>query len=191
MAAQLILASTSAYRRELLSRLQLPFDTASPAVDEALRAGEEPRDRAVRLAAEKATAVSRQVPAATVIGGDQVAALDGAVLRKPGTVERAREQLAASSGRVVTFYTAVALATGGEAPVTECVDVRVAFRRLTALEIDRYLAAEPAVDCAGSFRWESLGITLFEHIDSRDPTALTGLPLITLSKMLRESGFDI
>lgn len=190
MSATLILASTSPYRRDLLARLGLPFETISPDVDEALRESEAPRQRAERLAREKALAGSRLAPGATVIAGDQVAALGSRVLRTPGTVDRARKQLLACRGEAVDFYSALALARDDALLALRCVPVVVQFRDLKDAEVDRYLELEPALDCAGSFRWESLGITLFKHIQSDDPTALTGLPLIALCELLREQGFD-
>ncbi|MBN8726800.1 MAG: septum formation inhibitor Maf [Xanthomonadales bacterium] len=191
---ELILASTSPYRRELLARFGLPFRSVAPEVDEASLDGEAPRALAVRLARAKAEAVAARHPGALVIGSDQVADLEGRALGKPGSVEAARIQLAASAGHSVLFHTAVCVVdvrTPGAA-AHEAVDTtRVAFRPLATGEIARYLAAEPALDCAGSFKAEGLGISLFERIESTDPTALVGLPLITLARLLREAGLRV
>ncbi len=183
----LLLASTSRYRRELLQRLGLPVETARPEVDETPAAGEAPRALAVRLARAKAAAVAAAHPGRWVIGSDQVAELNGAPLGKPGTAEAAHAQLAAMSGQSVAFHTAVSLVCDGQ--VLEACDLtRVHFRTLDAAEIERYVAAEQPLDCAGSFKCEGLGITLFEAIENRDPTALIGLPLIALSQLLRQAG---
>ncbi|CAE6728709.1 Maf family protein [Xanthomonas arboricola] len=190
MMPRLILASTSVYRRELLGRLRLDFSTARPEVDEQAQPGERPDALASRLAAEKAAAVAAQAPDAWVIGSDQVADLDGQALGKPGTLERAHAQLTAMSGRVVRFHTAVSLVGPGR--TTHALDLtEVQLRPLTPAEIDRYLAAEPALDCAGSFKCEGFGISLFDAIRSQDPTALVGLPLIALARLLRQAGFEI
>lgn len=184
---RLILASSSQYRRELLSRLGLPFETGRPDVDETPRHGESPAMLAVRLARAKAAALAS--PEGWAIGSDQVAELDGAPLGKPGNFAAARGQLSAMSGRQVRFHTAVCLAgpNGGEA--VDLTEVR--FRKLDADEIERYLQAESPLDCAGSFKCEGLGISLFEAIDSKDPTALIGLPLIALARLLRDAGFQV
>ncbi|NLB57776.1 MAG: septum formation inhibitor Maf [Gammaproteobacteria bacterium] len=185
---RLVLASTSPYRRELLQRLRLPFDTAKPRVDEKPLAGEEPQALVRRLARAKAAAVADTAPGAWVIGSDQVAELDGAPLGKPGGREPAIAQLASMSGRAIRFHTAVALVRGGQA--FEALDLTtVAFRRLGAAEIERYVDAEQPFDCAGSFKAEALGITLFDSIHSHDPTALVGLPLIATARLLRQAGF--
>lgn len=187
----LILASTSRYRHQLLARLGLPFQAASPDVDETPRHGETPRALALRLAEAKALAVASRFPGALVIGSDQAAELDGRALGKPGTLAAAETQLAASSGRCVQFHTALCLADarGGATTVTTAADVtRVVFRPLENAEIRRYLDIERPFDSAGSFKCEGLGITLFERIENEDPTALIGLPLIALSRMLRAAG---
>ena len=187
----LILASTSRYRRELLERLHLPFHIARPDVDETPLPGETPPALARRLARAKASAIATQHPEAWIIGSDQVAALDAQPLGKPETRENALAQLGAMAGREIAFHTAVCLLRGNE-PVLEAMDVtRVRFRNLQANEIERYVDAEQPLDCAGSFKSEGLGIALFEHIESNDPTALVGLPLIALSRMLREVGFAL
>lgn len=185
---RLILASTSAYRRELLARLGLPFETVSPQVDEAPIAGEAPPETARRLAAAKAAAVAMREPEAWVLGSDQVAELDGAALGKPGGREAAIAQLSAMSARAVRFATAVTLQRGAER--FQALDsTLVRFRPLTADEIARYVDAERPFDCAGSFKSEGLGIALFDAIESRDPTALIGLPLIAVAGLLRKAGF--
>lgn len=187
----LILASTSRYRQELLARLRLPFSIEAPGVDEAPRAGESPADLAQRLALQKARAVAQRHPQAIVIGSDQVAELDGLAIGKPGTHARALEQLQAMSGRNVVFHTAVAvlrLATGYES--LALVPVRVRLRTLDEAEIEHYLEAERPYDCAGSAKVETLGIALVEAVESDDPTALVGLPLIRTCAMLRAAGLD-
>ena len=193
----LILASTSAYRRELLARLRLPFSCNAPGVEETRRAGERPLALAVRLARAKAAAVALQHPDAWVIGSDQVAVRVDAVqgeliLGKPGTVARCLDQLRGCSGQIMSFLTAVAVVRHGDGSVVEFVDTtRVAFRTLDEATIERYVAAESPLDCAGGFKSEGLGITLCESIDSTDPSALIGLPLIRLSSVLRSAGFDL
>jgi septum formation protein len=188
---RLILASTSRYRRELLQRLRLPFEVVSPDVDESPQPGEAPGAMAARLALAKAEAVAAQQSDAVVIGSDQVAELDGAAIGKPHTHDRAVAQLRDMSGRRVVFHTAVAVvrrergfARGLLAPVV------VTFRVLTDAEIDHYLRAEQPYDCAGSAKCETLGIALLAAIDSDDPTALVGLPLIRTCALLREAGLD-
>lgn len=188
---RLILASTSAYRRELLARLRLPFDVLRPEVDETPRPGEAPPALARRLAAAKAAAVSVLHPGAWVIGSDQVAGFGDRPLGKPGSRERACAQLRAMSGAAVRFHTAVALARGGRTVAAAEDETVVRFRRLDAAEIDRYVEAELPLDCAGSFKSEALGIALFESIQTRDPTALVGLPLIATARLLREAGFAL
>lgn len=190
-AIDLVLASTSRYRGELLARLTLPFRSVAPNVDEAPLPGEAADALAARLARAKALAVATAHPGTLVIGSDQVAALEGAKLGKPGNAARAREQLAASSGREVTFHTAVCLVDARTAPPREhhALDTtRVVFRRLRDEEIERYVAAEKPLDCAGSFKVEGLGISLFERVENTDPTALIGLPLIALTRLLRDAG---
>jgi septum formation protein len=190
----LVLASTSNYRRELLSRLGVPFRQQSPHVDETPQAGELPSQLAVRLAAAKARAVAADNPHALVIGSDQVADCAGRLLGKPGTIDNARRQLAASAGRDVVFHTAICLIDTHRPTPRELTAVDttiVTFRPLAAAEIERYLQRERPVDCAGSFKAEGLGIGLFEQIASQDPTALIGLPLIGLCRLLREMGFAV
>jgi len=191
MALPLVLASTSRYRRELLERLRLPFEVIAPDVDESPRAGETPAALAERLALAKAQAVARLRPDAVVIGSDQVAELDGRPIGKPHTHERAVAQLRAMSGRAVQFHTAVAVvrAATGFARVA-LAPVRVRFRVLAEAEIETYLRAEQPYDCAGSAKAEALGIALLAAIDSDDPTALIGVPLIRTCALLREAGLD-
>lgn len=187
----LILGSTSRYRRELLQRLKLPFEVVSPQVDESPLPGEAPAALALRLALAKAQAVAAQRLDAIVIGSDQVADFNGMAIGKPGTHERAVEQLRAMSGHSVVFQTAVAVARAstGFASV-RLVPVTVRFRRLSDPEIESYLRAEQPYDCAGSAKSEALGIALVESISSDDPSALVGLPLIATCALLREAGLD-
>ena len=193
----LILASTSAYRRELLDRLRLPFSCSAPGVDETRKTGERPLALATRLARAKAAVIAIQRPDDWVIGSDQVAirtdaSLGELILGKPGTEARCIEQLRGCSGATLAFVTAVAVMRHNSRSVHEFVDTtRVVFRPLDDALIARYVAAEAPFDCAGGFKSEGLGITLCESIDSVDPTALIGLPLIQLSKVLREVGFQL
>lgn len=187
----LILASTSRYRRELLERLRLPFEVVSPQVDETPAPGEPPAVLAQRLALAKAQAVAAMRPQAVVIGSDQVADLDGRPMGKPGTHERAVEQLRQLSGRRAVFQTAVAVVRADRGYArTMLAPVTVQFRNLADAEIERYLRAEQPYDCAGSAKSETLGIALLARIDSDDPTALVGLPLIRTCTLLREAGLD-
>jgi septum formation protein len=189
---RLILGSTSPYRRELLLRLRLPFDVVSPDVDETPLTGELPRALALRLALAKAQAVATLHPHAVVIGSDQVADLDGEPLGKPGSHARATEQLQRMRGKTVVFQTAVAVVCidAGFAQV-DLAEVNVRFRNLDDAEIERYLRAETPYDCAGSAKSEALGIALLESIDSDDPSALVGLPLIRTCRMLRAAGVRV
>ena len=188
----IVLGSTSRYRRELLERLRLPFNVSAPDVDESPTAGESPRDLALRLALAKAHAVAQRHPDAIVIGSDQVADLAGHPLGKPGEHTRAVEQLRQMRGQTVIFQTALAVvceATGFDS--VELASVQVVFRDLSDAEIERYLRTEQPYDCAGSARSEGLGISLLERIDSDDPTALIGLPLIRLTSMLHAAGVRV
>jgi septum formation protein len=188
----LVLGSTSVYRRELLSRLRLEFSVAPPEVDETPNPGEAPAELARRLAAAKAQAVSRMHPAAVVIGSDQVADLDGEPLGKPGNHANAVAQLRKMSGRTVIFQTAVTvMCTQNGFAQHDLAPVRVRFRALELPEIEAYLRLEQPYDCAGSARSEGLGIALLESIDSDDPTALVGLPLIRTCRMLRAAGLRV
>jgi septum formation protein len=188
----LILASTSPYRRELLERLGVPFAVEAPDVDEAHLAGEAPTDRALRLAAAKAEAVALRHPGAVVIGSDQVAAAGGIILDKPGTVERACQQLRHLAGSQARFHTACALRWHNTGFSVNHLDtVTVAVRDLTSEEIAAYVAREQPLNCAGSFKSEGLGIALFSRIESQDPTALVGLPLIWVAGALRQAGYRL
>jgi septum formation protein len=194
---RLILASTSIYRRQLLERFGLPFEVAHPQVDETALPGEAPPALARRLALAKAEAVARHNANALIIGSDQVAAHSAAgneIFGKPGTLERAVDQLSRMSGQEVIFHTAVALIdtrAGFKRTQLDTVPTRVRFRVLNAHEIRRYLAREPALDCAGSAKCEGLGITLLDALSGDDPTALIGLPLIALARMLRTTGIEL
>ena len=189
-AKKLILASTSIYRRELLERLRIPFEVISPKVDESPFPGESTLELALRLAKAKASAVAKDHPEAWVIGSDQVADLCGATISKPGNFERAMAQLQLMRGASVTFHTALCLMNGDE-ETTVSVPTQVTFRKLSDEILEAYLHAEEPYDCAGSAKSEGLGISLLESIQSNDPSALIGLPLITLSGLLREAGFTI
>jgi septum formation protein len=187
---RLVLASTSRYRKELLGRLRLPFEVASPEVDETPRPDETPHALANRLAMAKAHEVAgRFGEDAWVLGSDQVADLDGLPLGKPGGRNTAIAQLRAMSGRVVRFHTVICLAHADGRAFVDCDLTEVHLRSLGNGEIERYLDAEQPYDCAGSFKSESLGITLFEAIENRDPSALVGLPLIATCRLLRLAGF--
>ena len=188
----LVLGSSSPYRRELLARLRQPFEVVLPEVDETPLAHESPRELASRLALAKANAVAQRLPDRLIIGSDQVAELDGRPLGKPGSHERAVEQLHRMRGRQVLFHTAVAVvcAESGFSQM-EIAEVRVRFRDLTSTEIENYLQAEKPYDCAGSAKSEGLGIALLESIDSDDPTALIGLPLIRTARLLRAAGVPL
>lgn len=186
----LILASSSRYRAELLRRLGVPFEAISPDVDETPRPDEEPYPLAYRLASAKARALAARHPDRWVLGSDQVPSLDGAVLGKPGSREAAVAQLRAFSGKAVQFHTAVAL-VGGPVLLTGADLTIVRFRALGDAEIERYVDAEAAYDCAGAFKAEGLGITLFTAVESRDPTGLIGLPLIAVRKLLAEAGLPL
>jgi septum formation protein len=187
----IILASSSHYRRALLERLGLPFACWSPELDESALAGEPPRETAARLARLKADAGGERFSRAWVIGSDQVADLDGRAIGKPGTTEKARQQLRDVSGHSVLFHTALCVWNAREGRRHErVVTTDVSFRRLTDAEIDRYLQRENALDCAGSAKSEGLGISLLSRLGGDDPTALVGLPLIALAAILRAEGFD-
>lgn len=188
----LILASNSSYRAELLRRLGLQFTQAAANIDEAAHAGETPPQLALRLARQKAAKLAERFPGATIIGSDQVASVADTILGKPLTAEAAAHQLRRCSGSQVRFFTAVSVTN--PPPLTEqhhIDETLVEFRKLGDEEIDRYIANEPALDCAGGFKAEALGISLFDEIASRDPTGLIGLPLIWLSRALRKSGFAL
>jgi septum formation protein len=185
----LILASTSRYRQELLNRLRIPFEAVAPEVDETALPGEAPAALAERLALAKARAVAARFPGAVVLGSDQVAELDGNAIGKPGTHENAAGQLRRMSGREVVFQTAVAVVAPGVTAI-ERAEVRVRFRELSDAAIEAYLRADEPYDCAGSAKVESLGIALLEAVESDDPTALVGLPLIRTCALLRRAGLE-
>ena len=191
---RLILASSSAYRRELLGRLRLPFEVMAPEIDESALPGETPDTTALRLARQKAQAVALRAPGSVVIGSDQVATLDGEQIGKPGDHANALAQLQKMRGRQVVFHTALCVWDDRAAALTggahlENIQTIVTFRDLPDAELDAYLRLEQPYDCAGSAKNEGLGIAILERIDSCDPTALTGLPLIALTGMLRRAGF--
>jgi septum formation protein len=186
---RLILASTSSYRRELLGRLRLPFTVLAPGVDETPRPGETPAGLALRLSVAKAQAVAARHPGALVIGSDQVATLDGELIGKPGSFERAREQLTRLSGRAVEFHSALAVTDGARVESRDVI-THCHFRPLTPAAIDAYLRADQPFDAAGGAKAESLGIALMESVSSDDPTALIGLPLIALTSMLMMFGLN-
>jgi septum formation protein len=185
---RLILASSSPYRQSLLQRLHVPFTAVAPQVDETPLPGEDWLSLASRLAQDKAQAVAEGAVDAFVIGSDQVACLGETLLGKPGTMAAAREQLLASSGNIVQFYTSVCVLTPTGTIHSALTETQAHFRQLQRREIDRYLQLEQPLDCAGSFQCEGLGISLFEKLSGEDPTALEGLPLIALSNILRQLG---
>ena len=188
----LLLASSSVYRRELLNRLQLPFICSSPDIDESHRANESAVELVKRLAEEKARALADSHPGHLIIGSDQVAALDGRIIGKPHTFEIAREQLLAASGRQVSFLTGLALLNSdtGQCQV-DCIPFTVTMRQLDIARIERYLRAEQPYDCAGSFKAEGLGVSLFQSTEGPDATSLIGLPLIRLVDMLLAEGVQV
>ena len=189
----LILASSSRYRADLLKRLGLTFSQISPDINENPRAGETPEKLAWRLATEKARAVATKHPGSLVIGSDQVASLDGIALGKPGTAIKARRQLSLCSGKSVHFYTGLCLAGPNIGQQSTLVDTFIVhFRKLGADQISRYIEKEQPLDCAGSFKMEGLGISLFERLEGKDPNSLIGLPLIDLLSLLNQRyGFAI
>ncbi|CAH6635873.1 Maf family protein [Pseudocitrobacter vendiensis] len=188
---ELILASTSPYRRLLLEKLGIPFTCAAPEVDELPLPAETPRHLVLRLAQAKAQALAERFPHHLIIGSDQVCVLDGEITGKPHTEENARKQLKKASGNIVTFYTGLALYNSVNGQLqTECEPFDVHFRHLTEQEINHYVQKESPLNCAGSFKSEGLGITLFERLEGRDPNTLVGLPLIALCQMLRREGYN-
>ncbi|HAG02948.1 MULTISPECIES: nucleoside triphosphate pyrophosphatase [Enterobacteriaceae] len=187
----LILASTSPYRRVLLEKLGVPFECAAPNVDETPQPGESPRHLVVRLAQEKAKSLAARFPDHLIIGSDQVCVLDGMITGKPHTEENARQQLLKARGSIVTFYTGLALYNSSTGHLqTECEPFDVHFRHLSEQEIDDYVRKERPLNCAGSFKSEGLGIALFDRLDGRDPNTLVGLPLIALCQMLRREHYN-
>lgn len=188
----LILGSSSPFRAELLGKLKLPFDTASPDIDESLLQDESPQALVQRLAEMKAHKVAETYSEALVIGSDQVAVIDGEILGKPGNAENARRQLQSASGRQVTFYTGLALFDAKNQRMQSLVEpYEVGFRSLSREQIDCYIALEQPFNCAGSFKSEGLGIALFEYMHGDDPNTLVGLPLIRLTAMLEKAGVDV
>ncbi|RAU47207.1 septum formation inhibitor Maf [Pseudocitrobacter sp. RIT415] len=188
---EIILASTSPYRRLLLEKLGIPFTCAAPEVDEIPLPAETPRHLVLRLAQAKAQALAERFPHHLIIGSDQVCVLDGEITGKPHTEENARKQLKKASGNIVTFYTGLALYNSVNGQLqTECEPFDVHFRHLTEQEINHYVQKESPLNCAGSFKSEGLGIALFERLEGRDPNTLVGLPLIALCQMLRREGFN-
>ena len=187
----LVLASTSPYRRMLLEKLGIPFECAAPEVDEAPQPGESPRHLVMRLAKEKAQSLAARYPAHLIIGSDQVCVLDGEITGKPHTEENACQQLLRARGTIVTFYTGLALYNSATGHLqTECEPFDVHFRHLSEQEIVDYVRRERPLNCAGSFKSEGLGIALFDKLDGRDPNTLVGLPLIALCQMLRREEFN-
>ena len=188
----IILASSSIYRQQLLTRLGLQFSSDSPSIDESRQPDESAPAMVQRLALEKARVVARQHPGAIIIGSDQTAAIGNNMLGKPGTELAAVKQLQQASGRIVDFFTAVCLLSSKQRePLLHLDRTRVHFRTLSDSEIERYIAIEQPLNCAGSFKSEGLGITLFERIENDDPSALIGLPLIGLAKLLRLAGVSL
>lgn len=188
----LVLASTSPYRKMLLERLGIPFETRSPDVDESALPGEQPCQLVERLALAKTLVVARQMPGSIVIGSDQVATFENTIVGKPGNMENARRQLASFSGKNVLYLTSFVVmdaSTGQQQH--ETVQTRVKFRHISESEIDRYLELDQPLDCAGSFKSECAGVSLFETVQSEDPTALIGLPLIRLCSALRAFGLQV
>ncbi|MGB5856232.1 MAG: Maf family protein [Oceanisphaera sp.] len=188
--SQLILASSSIYRQQLLHKLRLDFSCMSPNIDEAALPFETAPELVLRLAEQKARAVAQHYPNGLIIGSDQVCVNQGAILGKPGTLANAKAQLLAASGQTLTFYTGLAVYDAANDDMRSLVEpFSVVFRTLSEAQVERYLAQEPALDCAGAFKCEGLGISLFERMDGRDPNSLVGLPLIALIELLSE--FDI
>lgn len=189
---QLILASSSPFRRELLTRLHLPFDSISPDIDETHHDGESASDYVTRMALEKAIKVAQDHPSAVVIGSDQCAYLDNQILGKPGNHENAQLQLQRARGREVVFYTGLAvLCNAHQFSSNDCIEFRVGFRQYSDQQLNNYLHKEQPYQCAGSFKSEGYGITLFSHMRGDDPTALIGLPLIRLTSMLEQAGVEV
>lgn len=189
--SELILASTSPWRRMLLEKLSVPFECAAPNVDETPLPGEPARQLVIRLAQAKAQALAARYPKHLIIGSDQVCVLDGEITGKPHTEENAHRQLRKASGTIVTFYTGLALYNSANGHLqTECEPFDVHFRRLSDQEIESYIRKENPLQCTGSFKSEGLGITLFERLEGRDPNALVGLPLIALCQMLRREALN-
>ena len=186
----LILASSSRYRSSLLKTLGIAFTTGDPSIDETPKAGESARALSLRLAREKANKIAKKNPGALVIGSDQVALFDNKIIGKPGSKKAAIKQLSILQGQKVDFFTSVALCSKSLKPKSKCANSVVSFRTLSKTEIERYIEIDHPIDCAGSFKSESLGISLFNKIKSDDPTALIGLPLISLTSLFIEFGIN-
>jgi septum formation protein len=190
--SDLVLASSSRYRREILAKLGIPFVTATPEIDEAVKPTEKPDQLALRLARQKAQALAQRFPRHLIIGSDQVAMLDGQQLTKPGDRDRAIAQLRAASGRAVEFFTAVCVLDSATGTTRADLDKTVVrFRPLTDAMIEAYVDRDRPFDCAGGFKSESLGVVLFETIETEDPNALVGLPLLRLIRLLEGFGVDV
>ena len=187
----LVLASSSTFRAQLLARLNLPFSTASPEIDESARTDETPLSQVARLALEKATVAQQRHPTSVLIGSDQMAILKDQVLGKPGNIDNAKRQLMQVSGQKVQFLTSVCVLSPESAPMTAIDITSVWFRDLTEGEIERYIALDNPIHCAGSFKAESAGMSLFSKWQTNDPDALIGLPLITVAKFLRCLGWQV
>ncbi|MCX3309317.1 Maf family protein [Pantoea vagans] len=191
MTPSILLASTSPFRQALLRKLGLPFITAAPEVDESPQPGENAEALVIRLAVAKAQALAGTYPRYWIIGSDQVCVLDGAIAGKPHTVENARAQLRAASGKAITFYTGLALFHPASGRLLQCCEPFVVhFRALTDAEIAGYVEKEQPLQCAGSFKSEGMGICLFDRLEGRDPNTLVGLPLIALNEMLQQAGIN-
>lgn len=192
MTTTLVLASTSPFRKAILEKLHIPFDTASPEVDESVLPGESPEQLVARLSEAKARAVASRFADALIIGSDQVAVVDGQILSKPGVHEKAVAQLKRASGKRVSFLTGLCLLnTKSNRAQVDVVPFNVIFRQLSEAQIENYLRKEQPYNCAGSFKSEGLGIALFERLEGSDPNTLIGLPLIRLIKMLESEGFPV
>ncbi len=187
----IILASSSSYRRQLLARLGISFTCQNPDIDETPSPSETPEQLAARLSQEKAAAIAHKSPDSLIIASDQVAVLNNSILHKPVSADRAFRQLKTASGQTVSFLTGLCLHSPSGDIHTEVIRYRVQFRQLTDREIHRYIEKDQPLDCAGSFKWEQLGISLFEKMEGEDPTALEGLPLIRLSALLRKHGLTV
>jgi septum formation protein len=188
----IILASSSPYRKLLLERLGLPFEIFSPSIDESALAGETPQSLVKRLAMEKSLRAAQRFPSSVIIGSDQLAVCQGNIIGKPGNESKACEQLAAFSGQCVVFHTALAVYCQESGfRFEQTVDTEVCFRQLSRPEIERYVALDHPLDCAGSFKSEAAGVSLLDSMTSSDPTAIIGLPLITVSRALREAGLNV
>ena len=186
------MGSTSRYRADLLRRLQIPFDVVSPNVDESPLADEKPAETAIRLSVAKARSIAKVMPNCLIIGSDQVADLCGVHIGKPGTISGAREQLRAMRGHELVFHSGLAVINADTGAVqSRIVPTKVRFRDFADVEMEHYLKREDALDCAGSAKSEGLGIALIASMQSDDPTALIGLPLIALTEMLRNEGLDV